>query len=123
MRDGDARIKASDAMDRHVVRALERAPEFDVPVGFAARVVGQIPERSAAATTTVRYGPIATWISMAVLVLALVALGMRAADRTTFGVALEWILCVQLVGVAMWLSGVRNFSLLAMLRAEASIRS
>jgi hypothetical protein len=35
----------------------------------------------------------------------LVVLSMRSADRTVFGIAMEWILCAEVVGLAAWLSG------------------
>jgi hypothetical protein len=106
----EGRMDAITAMDRRVVRALEKAPGVEIPADFAARVVGRLPEWRAVAVTPTRYGLNAMRISMAVLVLALVVLGMRSADHGVFGVALEWILCGQLVVVAMWLGGVRGFS-------------
>ena len=108
------------AIDRRVVRALERAPEVSIPAGFAARVVGQLPARSAGAVTPARYGPVAMRISMAVLVVALVVLGMRSADHSVFGIALEWILCGQLVVVAMWLGGVRSLRALDVSGVESA---
>jgi hypothetical protein len=108
------------AIDRRVVRALERAPEVSIPAGFAVRVVGQLPARSAVAVMPARYGPVAMRISMAVLVVALVVLGMRSADHSVFGIALEWILCGQLVVVAMWLGGVRSLRALDVSGVESA---
>jgi hypothetical protein len=49
-------------------------------------------------------------ISMAVLVIALVVVAMLAGGRSSvLGVALEWVLCAELVALALWLSGVRTF--------------
>jgi hypothetical protein len=42
---------------------------------------------------------------MGVLLLALVVVAMRFPGRTMFGVALEWILCAELAGLAIWLGG------------------
>jgi hypothetical protein len=48
-------------------------------------------------------------ISMAVLVLALVVVAMLTTERSIYGVALEWVLCAELVALALWLGGVRYF--------------
>ncbi|MGP8259492.1 MAG: hypothetical protein ACLQM6_06005 [Acidobacteriaceae bacterium] len=96
-----------DALEQRVIRALERVPEVNVPEGFAARVAGQLPQRRAVITTT-SYGLMAIRISMAVLVLALVVVAMHATGRGVIGIALEWVLCAELVGLALWLGGVRG---------------
>jgi hypothetical protein len=46
--------------------------------------------------------------SVVVLVLALVAVAMHTGGRSVFGIALEWVLCAELVALAVWLSGVRE---------------
>jgi hypothetical protein len=48
-------------------------------------------------------------ISVVVLVLALAAAAMHSGGRSVFGIVLEWVLCAELVALAMWMSGVRNF--------------
>jgi hypothetical protein len=98
----------TDALEERVTRALERAPEVTIPAGFAARVAGQVPVRRAFAARPARYGLMAMRISMAVLVLALVVVAMLAGGRGAIGIALEWVLCAELVGLAVWLSGVRE---------------
>jgi len=64
-----------------------------------------VPARMAGALTPARYGFLAMRIAMAVLVVALVAVAIRSADRSVTGVAVEWILCGQLAALAMWRSG------------------
>jgi hypothetical protein len=94
-----------DSMEERLTRALERKPKVDVPAGFAARVAGQVPVRRAFAVPAARYGLLAARIGMGVLLLALVVVAMHFPGRTMFGVALEWILCAELAGLAIWLGG------------------
>lgn len=99
------RMNDGDSMDERLTRALERKPAVVVPAGFAARVAGQVPVRKAVAMPTVRYGLLTAQIGMGVLLLALVMVAMHSAGRTVFGVVVEWVLCAELVGLAVWLSG------------------
>jgi hypothetical protein len=101
--------RMNDVLEERVVQALERVPEVRIPVGFAARVAGQVPERRAFAVRPARYGLMTMRISMAVLVLALVVVAMLTTERRIYGVALEWVLCAELVALALWLGGVRYF--------------
>ena len=101
--------RMNEVLEERVVQALERVPEVRIPVGFAARVAGQVPERRAFAVRPARYGLMTMRISMAVLVLALVVVAMLTTERSIYGVALEWVLCAELVALALWLGGVRYF--------------
>ena len=94
-----------DSMGERLTRALERKPAVEVPAGFGARVAGRVQVRRAVAVPTARYGLLAARIGMGVLLLALVVVAMRFPGRTMFGVALEWILCAELAGLAIWLGG------------------
>jgi len=98
-----------DALEERMVRALERVPEVTIPADFAARVAGRLPVRRAIAVTPARYGLLAMRICMALLVLALVVVAMHSGARSVFGIVLEWVLCAELVALAMWMSGARNF--------------
>jgi hypothetical protein len=100
------RMNEVDSMDARLTRALERKPAVAVLAEFAARVAAQVPVRRAIAVPTPRYGLMAARIGMGLLLLALVGLAMRSTVHTVFGVALEWILCAELAGLALWLSGV-----------------
>jgi len=97
-----------DALEERVTRALERVPEVRIPAEFAARVVAQVPKRKEIAVRPARYGLMAMRTSVAVLVLALVVVAMHATVRSVIGIALEWVLCAELVALAVWLSGVRE---------------
>jgi hypothetical protein len=97
-----------DALEERVVRALERVPEVTIPAEFAARVVAQVPKRREIAVRPARYGLMAMRISVAVLVIALVGVAMHATGRGMFGVVMEWVLCAELIALAVWMSGVRE---------------
>ena len=101
--------RMNDVLEERVVQALERVPEVRIPVGFAARVAGQVPERRAFAVRPARYGLMTMRISVVVLVLALAAAAMHSGGRSVFGIVLEWVLCAELVALALWLGGVRYF--------------
>jgi len=98
-----------DALEERVTRALERAPEVTIPADFAVRVAGRLPVRRAFTARPSRYGLLAMRISMVVLVLALVVVAMHSTGRGVFGIALEWVLCAELVALALWMSGAWNF--------------
>jgi hydroxyethylthiazole kinase-like sugar kinase family protein len=101
----DKRMSGVDSMEERLMRALERKPAVDVAAGFAERVAGQVPTRREVAVPAAGYGLLAAWIGLGVLLLALVAVAMRSTGPTVFEVALEWILCAELAGLALWLGG------------------
>jgi hypothetical protein len=103
-RMNDAEDRAS-ALEMRVVRALETRPEVSLPTDFAVRVASRVPARREVAVPPARYGMIAVQVAMAVLVVALVVLGVRSTGHGTVGMAVEWILCGQLVALALWRSG------------------
>ena len=116
MRDGRVRMNpmdetgAAEAVDRRVARALGRMPLVNIPEGFAARVAGQVPASGPVSVAPARYGLIAMRGGMAVLLLALAAMATSSTGWTAIGVTVEWMLCAQLVALAIWLGGVRVFS-------------
>lgn len=92
-------------MDGRLTSALEMRPAVAVPVGFAARVAGQVPVRRAIAVPSARYGLLAARIGLGALLLALVVVAMRSVGHSVFTTTTEWILCAEMVGIAVWLSG------------------
>jgi hypothetical protein len=98
-------VKDMGGMDERVTRALERKPAVKVPEGFAARVAGLVPARRAVALPKARYGLLAARICVAVLLPAVMAVAMRWGGRTVPGALVEWVLCGELIGLAMWLGG------------------
>lgn len=99
------RMNNEDSVDARLTRALERKPAVDVPADFAARVAAQVPVRQAVVVVPTRYGLMAARIGMAVLLAALVVVAMRSTGHSVFGIAVEWVLCAELAGLAAWLSG------------------
>jgi hypothetical protein len=91
-------------LDRRVVRALEVAPEMQVPAGFAARVASRLPVRHAGSATPTYYGRNAMWACSVILLAALLALAPREGAHSALGLAIEWLLCAQLIAFTLWLS-------------------
>lgn len=110
MNFGDERLDVGEAIDRRVADVLERAPAVNIPADFAVRVAGQVPARGAVAVRGSRYGWMAARICLAVLLIAIVLMALRASDRRAINIALEWILCGELVGLSMWMGGVSRLS-------------
>ncbi len=94
-------------LDERLIRALEARPEVSIPANFAARVASQLPAKKAVSLTPTHYGRNAMLISMVALAIALLALALRSADRSTLGLTMEWILCGQFLSIAVW-SGTRR---------------
>jgi hypothetical protein len=91
-------------LDERVVRALEIAPEPQIAADFAVRVASRLPPTRSVSLTPTHYGYYAMLASMVVLLATLLVLASRAADRSMFEVTLQWLLCGQFIGVAVWLS-------------------
>ena len=85
-----------DELDVRIERALERRPAVTVPADFAARVASRAPAVRAASP---RYGMIAMQAAMVLLVAGLVGVSR---DRSAVGVAMQWVLCAELAGLAVW---------------------
>jgi hypothetical protein len=101
-------IAADNALEQRLIRALEMAPEPLIPSGFAARIASQLPAPRPLSVTSTRYGQNALRISMVALPIVLVAVASHAANNTTVGVALQWTLCAQFAGLAIWLGTQRT---------------
>jgi hypothetical protein len=91
-------------LDQRLIHALETAPEPQVPADFAARVASLLPAARPVAVTATHYGHYAMLASMVVLLATLLLLAPRTADRSVFEVTLQWLLCAQFIGLAVWFS-------------------
>jgi hypothetical protein len=100
---------ANDTLELRLTRALDNKPEVAIPAGFAARIASQVAERSEVAVVPARFGLLAARIGMVLLFLALLALAMRAPGHSVLTVTMEWVLCAELAGIAVWYGGVGNF--------------
>jgi hypothetical protein len=92
------------ALDSRIVQALENLPEVQIPANFAARVASRIPARPAISLRATHYGKAAMLLSMAVLLITLLALAGDRHVTSTLGLALQWTLCAQFIGLVVWLS-------------------
>jgi hypothetical protein len=95
-------------LDRRLIHALEIAPEPEIPADFAARVASLLPARRPVSVTPTHYGYYAMVASMVILLAALLLLAPHATDRSIFGLTLQWLLCAQFIGLAVWLSARRH---------------
>src|SRR5438270_753248 len=75
-----------------------RRQAVTVPADFAARVAKMAPAKRAV-TATPRYG---MWAAQAAMVLLVAGLIAVSRDRSVAGVALQWVLCAELAGLAVW---------------------
>lgn len=94
-----------DQLDARIVAALERAPQIQIPGGFAARVASQVPAAIAlpdAPPFAIRYGKAAVVLSMVLCAAAMVLLAPRATGHAIFWMSLEWMLCAQFCVLAAW---------------------
>ena len=97
-----------DQLDQRLIHALEIAPEPRVPTDFAARVASLLPARRPVSLTPNYYGRYAMIASMVILLAALLLLAPHTTDRSAFGLTLQWLLCAQFIGLAVWLSARRH---------------
>jgi hypothetical protein len=94
---------ATEHLDQRIVRALETAPQLQIPADFAARVAGRLPARPPVSLTPTHYGPKATLAGMLVTLAALLVLALRSAGHPAFGL-LESVLSAQFLALAVWFS-------------------
>jgi len=108
----DEAVRAAEReFDLRVQQVLERVPEVDVAGDFAARVAAramtEVPARRTLAARLpgeTRFGTAAVWIGLVVLLAVMVVLAPKATGGGGFWVAMEWMLCAQFVGLAVWAS-------------------
>jgi len=89
----------TEELEVRIEQALERRPAVTVPADFAARVAAMAPAQRVVEVTTPRYGMLALQGAMVLLVAGLVGLSR---DRSVAGVAMQWMLCAELAGLAVW---------------------
>ena len=87
----------TDELEVRIEQALEQRPAVTIPADFAARVASRAPAVVVAASP--RYGMIAMQAAMVLLVAGLVGVSR---DRSAVGVAMQWVLCAELAGLAVW---------------------
>src|ERR1700691_148270 len=97
----------AQSLDARILRALETAPQFEIPSDFAARVARQLPPLPEAILSPARYGYRAGVACLIVLLLLILAFARRASGPSVFWLSIESIFCAQFALVAVWLA-VRN---------------
>ena len=100
---------ASEHLDQRIVRALEAAPEPQIPADFAARVASQLPARRSVSLTPTHYGQNAMLIGTVVTLAALLVLALHSTGHATLGL-LQSLLFAQFIALAVWLSVWRHSS-------------
>jgi hypothetical protein len=105
----DALESAALDLDQRLTRALETAPELQIPADFAARVASQVPARPVVSLTQTHYGDYAMLLGILVTLAALFVFGLHTPDRHTFNLV-ETFLLTDFLGLTVWLS-VRRHSL------------
>ena len=97
----------AESLDARIVRALENAPQLEIPADFAARVARQLPPRPTAILSPARYGYRAAVACLVVLLAVILALAPRGTGTSIFWILIESTFCAQFALVAVWLA-VRN---------------
>jgi len=92
-----------------VTRALEQAPNVTIPADFAARVAAQVPVRPLVRCGFRAMGCWRRRLAWACWYLPW-CMAMHSTGRGVFGIALEWVLCAELVALAVWLAARRDSS-------------
>jgi hypothetical protein len=100
---------AMEHLDQRIVRALETAPEPQIPADFAARVASLLPARRPVSLTPTHYGQNAMLIGTVVTLAALLVLALHSTGHATLGL-LQSLLFAQFIALAVWLSVWRHSS-------------
>jgi hypothetical protein len=103
IRPDNSSQSAMEDLDQRIVRALETAPQLQIPPDFAARVANQLPARRPVSLTPTHYGKNAMLAGIAVTLAALVVLALHSTGDAAFGV-LESLLFAQFIAFAVWLT-------------------
>jgi hypothetical protein len=93
----------TEQLDQRIVRAVETAPQPQIPTDFAARVASRLPARRPVSLTPTHYGQNALLIGTALTLVALLILALHSTGHAAFGL-LESILSAQFIALAVWLS-------------------
>ncbi|HEY1995000.1 MAG TPA: hypothetical protein VGG81_11405 [Edaphobacter sp.] len=92
---------AGEHLDQRIVRALEAAPELEIPADFAARVASRLPAGRPVSLTPTHYGKNAMLVGIAVTFVGLLVLALHTTGDAAFGL-LESVLLAQFIALAVW---------------------
>ncbi|WP_158942310.1 hypothetical protein [Granulicella sp. S190] len=90
-------------LDQRLLRALEAAPEVDIPADFAARVARNLPARRPEFVTATHYGEHAVFLGMLLTLAVLIVLTLHNGRHAGFGLA-ESLLLTQFLALTIWIS-------------------
>jgi hypothetical protein len=90
-------------LDQRLIRALETAPDPQIPADFAARVASQLPARRPVSLTPTHYGQNTMLLAIVATLAALLVLALRTTGHATFGI-LESMLFAEFIALAVWFS-------------------
>ncbi len=104
MREDFVKTTQPDALDLRIVAALEQRPEVAIDAGFAARVAARVPRpRAVRRALTPVVGRRVGMVALVVLLVAITAAAPASASHSVAAMAVEWSLCAEFLGVALWL--------------------
>ena len=92
---------ATEHLDQRIVRALEAAPEPQIPGDFAARLASRLPAGRPVSLTPTHYGKNAMLVGIALTLAALLVLARHTTGDAAFGL-LESLLLAQFIALAVW---------------------
>jgi hypothetical protein len=95
--------KMNSSLDARIIRAIETAPQAEIPADFAARIAQQLPDRGALVVTPERYGQRAAVACLLVLPVLMLAFVHRVTGPSLYWVSIESILSAQSALLAVWL--------------------
>lgn len=98
-----AEDEITSALDKKIALALEAAPRFEIPAGFAARIAKQLPPRPTLVLTPARYGYRAAVGCVLVLLALMLVFAHRAAGTSVLWISIEWTLYLQFALLTVWL--------------------
>lgn len=103
-RDDMEQNASPEAFEARMLRALERAPEPQVPADFAARIAASLPALPPP-RKPLRLGRTVALLSVAVLAVAMFLLApLSAPTFSSIAFDLEILLLLQMAGIAYWLT-------------------
>ncbi len=94
-------LSDGSALDAGITDALQRPYRVEIPAGFAARVVAQLPPRMVLAPA--RYGYRAAVACLVVLWVLMLAFAHRATGASLLWTSIEWTFYVQFALLTIWL--------------------
>lgn len=92
-----------DELDHRILRALEAAPELQIPDDFAACITRKLPTRRPVSLTPTHYGRNAMLIGMILTLAALLVLTLHNGTHAAFDLP-QSVLLAQFVALTVWLS-------------------